>query len=138
MTAQSEAIRRGSITQKVMTSIAVGPARVHFPLRADDGSYPLVIALQSDYMSDVVKRVEAVGGRANVAVAKANSFQIIEIGQVSPGVGSEIADESNINKELSVGMFMLKHAHVGPNGTRFRFNSISVDVSADSRELEYV
>jgi len=134
MTTQSQTIARGSQIRKIMARISNGPTQVRMPYQAPDGSYPIVIAFPNEYMSQVFGRVKAYGGTANLVYADTKSFRVL---MIEGGDGAEEGDaDTTINRELSLGMFMIKYGR--QTGTKtFRFGNVSVSTPSDSAAVAY-
>jgi hypothetical protein len=100
-------MNRDDATRRVMMSIATRFPRIQLPYVAPDGSKPLVVATPNENVSDVIERVKAAGGSANIALAEARRFRIFviegELGSESPS-----EDHEDINNEMSMGMLWLK------------------------------
>lgn len=60
-----------------MKALARVVARDPLPVKLNDGSSPVVVALPEDPITDVTERVARVGGAANVVVADTESFAIV-------------------------------------------------------------
>ncbi len=72
-------------------------------MKAEDGSSPIVVAFPNDYASEVLARVRAVGGSANVTIAFKDYFEIIKF-QSSIKAEAQIV----INRDLSMGMLLIR------------------------------
>jgi len=134
MNSHSVGMSRDSATKRVMLAVAVGPSRVELPFTAADGSKPLVITTPNENVSDVIERIEAVGGSANIALAYAQNFTIFTITRDS-GKARPTADAEVYNKELSMGMFYLRARN--KRGGKFRVNDSEAIIPAGNREFAY-
>lgn len=125
------------LIRKVMKRIADGPTRVNLPYQAPDGSFPIVIAFPNENMSDVAARVEATGDRANLVIASTKSFRVVVMSHV-PNEASEADSETDvINKELSLGMFLLKYDRRIKKETTFAFRDVNVVVPEEDLAVSY-
>lgn len=116
-----------------MLSIAIGAKRIALPFTAQDGSKPLVVATPNEYVSEVIKRVEAVGGSANVALAEARKFTIFIIeGEAND---APMDDRQDVSDDMSMGMFWLK-AKV-KRSSQFRIRNAEAKFPATKQEFAY-
>lgn len=133
MTARSGALTRDDATRRVMKTVARTFDSEPLPLRLEDGTQPLVVALPSEYISEIVNRVVSIGGQANVAVAFNDHFTTIVLGNK--------ADQSmhvlEINQDLSMGMFLIKLQQNPGKSMRLKFRDVDANVPEASLELAY-
>lgn len=116
-----------------MKSLALrGPASGE-RLQIEDGTFPVVVALPYEHISDVINRVQSFGGQANVAIAFSDSFTMITMGQKA--VGNKIVE---VHQDLSMGMFLIKAQNNPGKTIPLRFRDVAADVPMVSGELAYV
>ena len=133
MTARSGALSRDDATRRVMKTVARTFDREPLPLTLEDGTQPLVVALPSEYISEIVGRVISIGGSANVAVAFNDHFTTI----VLANNGSPSMDVLEINQDLSMGMFLIKLERNPGKSMRLKFRDVDANVPDASLELAY-
>ncbi len=121
--------------RRVMTAIAIGDDVVNLSYTAPDGTQPLIVTTPNEYLSDVIARVEAVGGSANVALARARSFSLFVIRGEGERAAHD-AESDELNKELSMGMFYLRAQRRGPRGMFSVKRETSADMSG-ARDFAY-
>jgi hypothetical protein len=128
-------INRDDATRRVMLAIAMGPDVVSLPFEASDGTRPLVVATPNEDVSDVLKRVAAAGGGANIALAEARKFTIFMITSESIEAIPEAADE--VNKDMSMGMFYLRMSRGGKRTGTFKVKNVAATIPSLRREFAY-
>lgn len=131
-------MNRHSAARRVLKSIAVGPKKINLPFTAPDGSKPIVVATPAEYLSDVIARVEAAGGSANVVLAEAKSFVVFTL----MGSESDTVDDAveSVNTDMSMGMLWLKYnAQRKKSGSKVRYtmNSHQAVMPVSSEHFEY-
>lgn len=129
-------MNRHEATRRVVTAIAIGRAKVQLPYVADDGSQPLIVTTPGEYLSEVMKRVEAVGGGANIALAEVNSFFVFEIAAArgsEPAIENDPAD--HLNADMSMGMFKIKYT--GRKDALFSVKGVGVEVRSGASSFAY-
>lgn len=131
-------MNRHEATRRVITSIAVGGTKVRLPYIAPDGSQPLVVTTPGEYLSEVMKRVDAVGGGANIALAEVSRFFIFEIAPARAATAAapiESSPTDHLNGDMSMGMFKLRYT--GRKNARFAVKGVDVEVGAESSSFAY-
>lgn len=73
----STGITREIATLKVLRAMRNRDFVEQFKVRDSDGTIPVLVALHDDLVSDVVARVEARGGRANVIAAAEDHYYVL-------------------------------------------------------------
>lgn len=126
------AITRDEATKRVLKAIGRHSPRIQLFANAE-GVSPIVVALPNEHVSEVVARVRAVGGRANVAVAYAKTYSLIQMGAaIRSNEGAVV-----VNQDLSMGMLLIKLERNPGKSLLFRFRDIETDVPVGSSELAY-
>lgn len=97
-----------------------------------DGSAPIVVSFPNDYASEVLARVLAVGGTANVTVAFKDYFEIIKF-QSSIKTQAQII----INRDLSMGMLLIRIKENPGVAVRLHIRDEQVDVPLLETEFAY-
>ncbi|WP_419819220.1 hypothetical protein [Glaciibacter flavus] len=138
MTLQSKDDRRASLNRKIMKAIATGSVRVAMPYRSPDGTFPVVVALPNDNMSDVAARVIATGGPVNLVIASANSFRVIQMGKIPADEIDNGEPTDEINQELSLGMFLIALDRHAKRDARFSFRSVGASALNAGRKFAYL
>ena len=134
ITSRMGAMSRDDATRRVMKAIALKNPQVQLPYTAEDGTHPLVVALPSELISDVVGRVVSVGGHSNIAIAFATNFYLIVI----DSDGRKKTDgEMEVTQDISMGMFLLKLQGHPNQSVRLRFKNIEAEAPSTQQELEY-
>ncbi len=136
MNARNGALTRDDATRRVMKSLARPHTAGALSLRLDDGTRPVVVALPYEKVSEVVARVRAIGGKANVAVAHAQNFHTLVMDL--EGRSSTSRPVVEITQDLSMGMFVLKVEANPSKSILFRFQGIEAGVPVASQEMAYV
>lgn len=72
-------LRRDDLTRQVYARMVNADFRALLTAVAPDGSRPVVVALPSDLVRDVLPRVESLGGAANLVVPVRNGFMVVGI-----------------------------------------------------------
>lgn len=117
---------------KVMRALAINA--VDAPLiRDESGEAQIIVSLPSEYASEVLARVRAVGGDVNVIIAYSKTFELMVMRKGTP------ADSMlEINRDLSMGMLALKIKENPGKSIRLKIrDQSSVEIPADSVEFEY-
>ncbi|QNE44963.1 hypothetical protein F1C15_15085 [Frigoribacterium sp. NBH87] len=116
-----------------MSTIATYPSPITLQYTAEDGSQPLVVTTPNEYLSEVIARMKALGGSANIALAKAKSFQLGSLEYA--GESEEFAGVDVVNHDMSMGMLFMKleRGTLGP----FTVRAAGVTASADVRAFAY-
>lgn len=125
-------LSRDDATRRVMKSLA-RPEFSHLPAFETPGHiYPIVVALPSENVSEVVSRVAHIGGRANVAVAFSDTFSMFVL-----GASSSSDDYLEIHQDLSMGMFLIRVEKNPGKKIRFRFRGVNSEIPAVTTDLAY-
>ncbi len=133
MTSRSGALSRDDATRRVMKTVAHTFASEPLPFQLEDGTQPLVVALPSEYISEIVNRVISIGGKANIAVAFNDHFTTIVLGDDA----KQSMDVLEINQDLSMGMFLIKLQQNPGKSMRLKFRGVDANVPESSLELAY-
>jgi len=133
MTVRSGALTRDDATRRVMKTVARTFESEPLPLRLGDGTQPLVVALPSEYISEIVNRVISIGGQANVAVAFNDHFTTIALGNKT----AQSVHVLEINQDLSMGMFLIKLQQNPGKSMRLKFRDVDANVPEASLKLAY-
>lgn len=123
-------ISRDTATRRILKSLALG--RYDQLYVAEDGSRPIVISTPDEHISEVLSRVAAIGGKANVAIAFAKHFSVMILGG-----GGTSAGEITISRDLSMGMLLLRVEQNPGKRVRLRFRDVDTDIPVGQLELEY-
>ena len=120
-------------TIQVMKTLAL---HQHSPLpfQSAEGTFPIVVALPSDYVSDVVARIRRVGGSANLAVASANAFELY--GFSSTGQPSAIKPIV-INQDLSMGMLAIRIKKNPGRSVRLVFRDTDTNIPEPDNKMQF-
>lgn len=126
-------ITRIEATRRVLRSLARRSSHDLTLVSITDGTNPLVVALPNEHVSEVLSRVQALGGVATIAVAYAKNYRLITMGQrnVAHGV-------VEINEDLSMGMLLIRMENNPGRTLHFRFRDVDTSVPEGSPELAYV
>ncbi|HWU30178.1 MAG TPA: hypothetical protein VN041_13935 [Microbacterium sp.] len=124
-------MNRHEATRRVMHSIMRPDSAVKLRYVAADGSRPVVVCTPGEYLSDVTKRIDAVGGSANVIMAEVRRFKVMVIEAVPDGVE---ADSEGVNAELSMGMFYLRANSKARRTGTFHIGGVNVDSATQAFE----
>lgn len=125
------ASRRIELTKRVMKTIGCSAEPVEL-MKLEDGTSPLVVALPNEYVSDVFDRVTALGGQANIAVAYAKHFQTLTLTDRSVTAG-----ELEVNRDLSMGMLLIKMSRNPGKTIRVKVRDSAVALPQIETKLEY-
>lgn len=129
---ESNSSPRTAASKRVMRALAI--TAVDAPLVRDEhGEAQIVIALPSEYASEVLARVRDVGPIVNVIIAYSKTFELMTMREGAP---SDAVLE--INNDLSMGMLTLRMKE-NP-GRRFRLkirDETAVDIPSESLQFEY-
>ncbi|WP_203138420.1 hypothetical protein [Microbacterium sp. JZ31] len=128
-------MNRHEATRRVVAAIAFGPQEVGLPYVAPDGSQPLVVATPAEYLSDVLVRVDAVGGSANVALAEVKRFSIFTITKAMTAVDASEESTDHLNSDMSMGMFKIKYT--GRRKSHFAVKGVDVEVNSEASSFAY-
>ena len=118
-------MNRHEATRRVMMTLAFTNADSKLRYVADDGSRPIVVCTPGEYLSDVTKRVDAVGGAANLILAEVKQFQMMTIETASDDEASE-ADTEAVNADISIGMFWIRAGRHQTGESFFRLAGVDV------------
>lgn len=130
-------MNRHEATRCVMKTMAMQAAG-GLPILLDDGSRPLVVTTPSEYLSDVVKRIEAVGGSASVALAETKQFVVFTIERTGTNAGDDQSEPSDpLNDDMSMGMFHLRYSQAKKQGRSFHLKGSGLTVSLEANEVQY-
>lgn len=133
MNARQATLTRDDATRRVMKSLA-RQGDSELPRHKDaEGNYPVVVALPYEHVSEVVSRVQSVGGSANVAVAFVDNFAMMVMGHGMVADGPIV----EVNQDLSMGMFLIRVQNNPGRTIRFRFRDVDTDVPMISSDLAY-
>jgi len=94
-------VDREKVIRRVMRTVAREQARSPLPVRLEDGSSPLVVALPGDSVADVFERVGGFGGSANLIVAYAERLKLLSI---ELNASSETREPADVHPVASIGM----------------------------------
>jgi hypothetical protein len=126
------ALTRDEATRRVMKTVARSAGTP--PLRAKDGTFPIVVSLPYENISEVVRRVDNVGGSANVAIAFVDHFAMLAMGR---DLEEPSDSELLISHDISMGMFMIKVQNNPGKTVALRFRNVDADVPSISFDLAY-
>ncbi len=133
-------LRRNEATQRIMKALARLVATEPLPVRLDDGSSPVVIAVPEEPVKDMLDRLHRAGGAANVVIDYVDSFSVVSFYSSDiPNAASD--DPADVHHNSNVGM-LIDWIHAQPDGSAaFRMNGSeapapSMDVPR-IREHEY-
>ncbi|WP_300265882.1 hypothetical protein [Microbacterium sp.] len=112
-------MNRHEATRRVMRKLMQPESKSRLRVVADDGSTPIVVCTPNEYLSDVIARVDLIGGRANVVYAEVKRFRVFSIRAVEND-GSDQSETTGHNADMSMGMFMIKHVAAGKNVFRVK------------------
>lgn len=117
-------MNRHEATRRVMMSLTApgGSDRLRFV--APDGSRPIVVCTPNEYLSDVLQRVDALGGSANVVLAEMKRFQVMTIG--SNPVDAVDDESQSVNPDVSMGMFWIRASRSGKRLSTFHLAGVDV------------
>jgi hypothetical protein len=101
-------------------------------VQIEDGTSPIVVVFPNDYASEVIARVRAVGGSANVTVAFKDYFEIIKF---QPGIKAEA--QIIINSDISMGMLLIRIKENRGKAVRLHIRDEEVDVPLLETEFAY-
>lgn len=125
-------LSRHDATRRVMKSLA-RPEFAHLPTYETPGHiFPVVVALPSENVSEVMARVSHIGGQANVAVAFSDTFSMFVM-----GASSSSEDFLEINQDFSMGMFLIRAQKNPGKKIRFRFRDVNSEIPAVVADLAY-
>jgi len=117
-------MNRHEATRRVMRSIMRPDSKVRLRYVASDGSRPVVVCTPNEYLSDVAKRIEAVGGSANVVLAEVKRFKIMVIESVPD---DSPVESEGVNAEISMGMFYIRAKAKGRRSGTFHIGGVNVE-----------
>lgn len=109
--------RRQDLARQVFHDIAVGGKQDTLRAVAEDGSHPIVVALDHELLSEVMQRVENAGGVANAFVeVKGGKIELIFVHLTSeragrhnalpPNDGAENLGPEPIHRDITIGMMV--------------------------------
>lgn len=107
---------RQRVTKLVYKNLADRAFRELLTATAPDGFRPVVVALPTDPVRNLLHKLEAAGHAANVVMPKANGFVVIAI-------SDDVADgeqAARIRPECTVGVFLARVLSDGREGS-YRF-----------------
>jgi hypothetical protein len=127
-------MNRHEATRRVLRRLGSPDSKITLSVKAEDGSFPIVVCTPGEYLSEVLERVNLVGGSANVVLAEVKSFQVFSLHK---GQGDHPSGKATgLNADLSMGMFLIKHR--GKGKAYFRVTSgEEVSVSKSYADLAY-
>lgn len=132
------AITRGDVTRRVLGMMRRQRFLRELPVAESDGDRPLVVCLESDRVSDAVRRVEAIGGRANVVVADTEGFVIVAMERTPlPGDAFRAPRSQKgtyvIHEDITMGMLIAAtEPSSGQSATEFQIAMRGVEASVPS------
>lgn len=130
-------MNRHEATRRVMKTMALRSAAV-LPIVSEDGSRPLVVTTPNEYLSEVLKRIEAVGGSASVALAETKQFFVFAIeGTGTRGLDAEFGPSDPLNGDMSMGMFHIRYSQAKKHGRSFHLKGSGLTVSLEANEVQY-
>lgn len=133
MSDRSGGISRLEASKKVMRAISrMSPDRVERFFHAEDGSLPVIVALPHEHASDIIARVQSIGGGGNVAVVFAKNFAIVPL-QPHGDADAEIV----ISQDLSMGMLLLKMKQNPGQVIRLKLRDRDAEFPLSDAELAY-
>lgn len=128
---ESSVSSRIEASKRVMRTLAVKHPKI--PLVRDaEGVAPIIVALPSEYASEVLARVRAEGGLANVVVAYAKYFEIMTFNPNRTATADLI-----INRDLSMGMLVLKIKENHGKTVRLQLRDEAASLPTPSLEFAY-
>lgn len=143
MSASKERI---AVTRELMKRL--GEFREALPIRRHDGSIPVVVAFGTDCVSEVVQKVAASGGEANVIVIPPGhtaggrfdrmAILSVEAARVMAPARDETADPAEVHEDIRIDFLLdtlLKHEGRTTIALRDRGPSASVPSPAKVLEL---
>lgn len=110
--------RHTEATRRVMKALARLVAREPLPVKLEDGTSPVVVAVPEEPVADMLARISRAGGRANVAIDYVDHFAIAACESKSLGeaIDSATSDHAEVHQLSTVGMLMTWIA-TQPNGS---------------------
>jgi len=127
-------MNRDEATKRVMRSLSrVNPTRTAHLFRSPEGSVPVVVSLPNENASEVIARVQTLGGEANVAVAFASYFEIIPMTRNGDKADAELV----INHDLSMGMLLIRIKQNPGKTIRLRLRGRQADLPVPQLEIQY-
>lgn len=128
-------MNRHEATRRVLRTMTLGTREVTLPYSADDGSQPLVVTTPGEYLSEVLKRIEVVGGSANVAVAETRRFSVFKITKAPARTSNSALVTEELNADMSMGMFKIRYT--GRRHARFALKGVGAEVSSEASTFAY-
>lgn len=133
-------LRRNEATQRIMKALARLVATEPLPVRLDDGSTPVVVAVPEEPVQDMLARLHRAGGAANVVVDYVDSFYVASFFS-SALPAAAVGDPADVHNNSNVGM-LIDWLLAQPHGAgAFRMNGARLSDSAPEspqvREHEY-
>lgn len=100
-------MNRHEATRRVMMSLSAPGGSQRLRYVAPDGSRPIVVCTPNEYLSDVLARVDALGGAANLVLAEVKRFHVLTITSAEVDE-AEGAKSQSVNPDVSMGMFWIR------------------------------
>ena len=103
--------RRNEILRKVMRNVALKNKAKELPVCLKDGTRPIVVALEHDLLSEVMHRVQASGGDANVFVQMDDGNIALASVYLASGRSRRVRKAESlgpqpVHSDIEVGMFV--------------------------------
>lgn len=128
----SQAERRNALAARVLHDLAVH--RRELPVVSTDGTRPIVVALDGELLSAVVRRVKECGGSANLFVELAHDD--VALLSVSDRAGeshrAEVFSKEPMPGSVTIGM-LATYVATAPDGVQVTVNLPKLDA-----DLQYV
>lgn len=126
-------IDRVEASKRIMRTVSqLPPDRLPHLYHAPDGSVPVIVVLPHEHASEVIGRVNSIGGGANVAVAFAKYFELL------PLLPNGTADaQIIINQDLSMGMLLLRIEQNPGKVIQIKLRDREVELAPGNLELAY-
>lgn len=108
---------RSRVLADVYRRLADADFARRFSALADDGTRPIVPALPSDHVSEMLRQVVLAGGRANVVTASFDGFVVFE----AEAGGSDVrphCDVHQIEADTTVGVLLAHMMEVAGQGVQ--------------------
>lgn len=132
MTKPSQAERRKAFASKVLHDLALSHRSL--PISLKDGSRPIVVALDDELLSAVVRRVNVSGGAANTFVELKNGrVMLLSVTRGSrDDSDAEVFSEQPMHESVTIGM-MAEYVSHAPEGV-----IVTVHLTRLGAEVQYV
>lgn len=135
---KDELVRR-DYARRIMQLATERDFNREFTVRSEDGSAPVVVALGHERVHEVIERITAAGGSANLFVVDSNErIHLVAMrGRQKPQSQASLGDGvQDVHHNITMDFLVLHMQQVKEGHLRVLFDNVAIEASREPRETE--